>query len=144
MHRIYFALYARSYFLGTITHISQALIPCPDGNIRGTMGSPHRACWGVSQFPLIGGQSYQVPKQILERCHGATISCGKTGNDVCVDGEVVVVVVVVAVAVVLLFLLLLVLLVVVEITIPAISSTSEIFFLKGINPWFSGGYRLLI
>lgn len=102
---------------------------------------PHRACPGVSQFPLIGGQSYQVPKQILERCHGATISCGKTGNDVCVDGEVVVVVVVVAVV---LLLLLLVLLVVVEITIPAISSTSEIVFLKEINPWFSGGYRLLI
>ena len=49
---------------------------------------------------------------------------------------VVVAVVVVVVAVVLLFLLLLVLLVVVEITIPAISSTSEIFFLKGVNPWF--------
>ena len=46
------------------------------------------------------------------------------------------------VVVVLLFLLL-VLLVAVGITIHAISSTRRgIFFLKGINQWFSGGYRL--
>ena len=49
--------------------------------------------------------------------------------------------VVVVVVVVLLFLLL-VLLVAVGITIHAISSTRGIFFLKGINQWFSGGYRL--